>query len=102
MIENLTHEVMIDGQLVDLAKPCDLYRALIGYKLKLATGGAASEIEIQSPLTRRRMKFAPGGSLDTLDTMIAEAKEACDRSLGCAVPQRRKRYAISGRMTRPY
>ncbi|MBS9720185.1 hypothetical protein JYU29_05725 [Tianweitania sp. BSSL-BM11] len=94
------HIQMIDGKPVNINDPCALAQALQGYRIKLATGGGVSEIEIQSPLTRRRMKFSSGSSVADLDKMIEEAQAACQVAIG-APPPRRKRFAISGRM-RPY
>ena len=92
--------VTINGVQVDVADPCALYPALVGYRVKLATGGQVEEIEVRSPLTTRRTKFSAGSKLADLDKMIEEAKAACDAQTGVCTP-RRKRFAISGRM-RPY
>ena len=92
--------VTINGVQVDVADPCELYRALVGYRIKLATGGQVEEIEVRSPLTTRRTRFSAGSKLADIDKMIEEAKAACDADNGACAP-RRTRYAISGRM-RPY
>ena len=92
--------VSINGVMVDVADPCALYPALVGYRVKLATGGQVEEIEVRSPLTTRRTKFSAGSKLSDLDNMIAEAKAACEAKTGTA-PVRRTRFAIRGRM-RPY
>lgn len=92
--------VMINGALVDVGDPCALYPALVGYRVKLATGGQVEEIEIRSPLTTRRTKFSAGSKLSDLDNMIAEAKAACEAKTGTGIP-RRTRFATRGTF-RPY
>lgn len=91
--------VTIAGVAVDVNDPCALCRALQAYKVRLATGGVVEEIEIRSPVTTRRTRFSAGSKMADLDAMIADAKAACEASLG--TPPKRTRYAISARY-RPY
>lgn len=91
--------IRIGGQAVNVNDPCALYRALKGYRIKLAAGERVEEVEIRSPVTTRRTKFSAGSKLEDLDRMLADAKAACELSLG--ERPRRARYAISGRF-RPY
>lgn len=91
--------VIIGGKPVDIADPCALCRALQAYRIKLATGGSVEEIEVRSPVTTRRTRFHSGSKVEDLDRLIAEAKSACEASIG-GTPKR-TRYAIRGTF-RPY
>jgi hypothetical protein len=91
--------VIIAGTPVDVNDPCALCRALQAYRVRLATGGVVEEIEIRSPVTTRRTRFSSGSKMADLDAMIADAKAACEASLGST--PKRTRYAISARY-RPY
>ena len=87
--------VLINGAMVDINDPCALYRALFAYRMKLATGSAVEEFEIQSPLTRRRTKFSAGSKAADLDDLMATAKAQCEALNGATQP-RRTRFAIRG------
>jgi hypothetical protein len=91
--------VVIGGKSVDINDPCALCRALQAYRIKLMTGGGVEEIEVRSPVTTRRTKFHSGSKVEDLDRLIAEARSACEASIG-GVPKR-TRYAIRGTF-RPY
>ncbi len=91
--------IVIGGKPVDINDPCALFRALQAYRVILATGGKVEEIEVRSPVTTRRTRFASGSKLEDLDRMISDAKSACELTLGDK--PRRRRFAIGGRFT-PY
>ncbi|CAD7036467.1 hypothetical protein RHAB21_02528 [Pseudorhizobium halotolerans] len=91
--------IRIAGQAVDINDPCALYRALKAYRVKLAAGERVEEVEIRSPVTTRRTRFSTGSKPEDLDRMLADARAACELSLG--ERPKRTRFAIGGRF-RPY
>lgn len=68
--------LIINGVPVDPDDPCALYQALYAAKLKLLALEHVEEVEIQSPLTRRRLKLAPG-NLAALNAELADLARAC-------------------------
>ena len=89
-------ETTIGGQTVDLDDPCALYQALYTAKLKRLAGEQVSEVELRTPVGQRRMVSVPAGAAE-LDAELRRLSRECDLKLGC-----RSRYAIRGRMMRPY
>ena len=90
---------LIGGKVVDINDPCALYKALKIYRTRLAMGERVEEIEVRSPVTTRRTKFSTGSKIEDLDRMMADAKAACETSIGST--PKRTRYAIGGRF-KPY
>lgn len=81
--------VKIGGTSVDMDDPCALWQALYSVKLKRLSGEAIEEGEIQSPVTRRRMRYG-SISLAELDAEMERLAAACDAKQG-----RRRRGAAS-------
>lgn len=73
--------VTIDGAPIDIEDPCALYQALYAVKLKRLAGERVEEGEIQSPATRRRMRYATV-SIAELDAELARLAGACDAKNG--------------------
>lgn len=73
--------IKIDGASVDTDDPCALYQALYAVKLKRLAGSAVEEGDVQSPVTRRRMRYATV-PMDDLDAELARLAGACDAKLG--------------------
>ncbi|MBB2841455.1 UNVERIFIED_ORG: hypothetical protein GGE64_005238 [Rhizobium etli] len=89
-------EATIGGQTVDLDDPCALYQLLYTAKLQRLAGEQVSEVELRTPVGQRRMVSVPAAAAE-LDAELRRLSRECERKLG-----RRSRYAICGRMTRPY
>ncbi|WGD31217.1 hypothetical protein AncyloWKF20_05180 [Ancylobacter sp. WKF20] len=88
--------VGIDGAVIDIDDPCALYTALYAVKLKLLSGERTEEIEVRSPLTNRRTRFGPS-NMPALEAELRSLARACDARNG-----KRTRFALAGRVTRPY
>ncbi|MAY63990.1 MAG: hypothetical protein CML29_17440 [Rhizobiales bacterium] len=73
--------VKIDGATVDMDDPCALYQALYAIKLKRLSGAAIEEGEIQSPVTRRRMRYGTI-PMDLLEAELDRLATACDAKNG--------------------
>jgi hypothetical protein len=91
--------ITIGGKPVDINDPCALFRVLQAYRIKLAAGERVEEIEVRSPVSTRRTRFSSGSKAEDLDRMMADAKAACEMTLGNR--PKRTRFAIGGRFN-PY
>lgn len=77
----MTYFVTIAGQQIDTRDPCAVYQALSAYRLTILSGGQVEEIEINSPVTKRRTRFTPA-NLPALDAELVRLRTACDAACG--------------------
>ena len=90
----MAQTVKLDGVSVDAEDPCALWQALYNAKLKLLAGDWVEETEIQSPVTRRRIRVAVA-NIKAIDEELERLAAACQAKNGGG----RRRYAARIRFT---
>ncbi|WGD30161.1 hypothetical protein AncyloWKF20_20830 [Ancylobacter sp. WKF20] len=83
--------ITLGGQSLDTNDPCALYEALYAFKLRLIAGERQEEVEITSPLTRRRVRFTAANP-EALDAELERLRAACDARLGAGPARPRVVY----------
>ncbi|MEM1149238.1 MAG: gpW family head-tail joining protein [Pseudomonadota bacterium] len=82
---NVSNTIVIGGETVDINKPCEVVTSLRKAQLKLATGGAEIEIEIDG----ERVRYA-NPNQTALVNLIAQYSQACDAESGGNRSRRRQ------------